>query len=53
MSVDEMREQANRYSWSQTADTYFDMLSRINNILSLAENKDLPSFAARKNAQTE
>jgi hypothetical protein len=29
------------------------MLSRINNILSLAENKDLPSFAARKNAQTE
>lgn len=53
LSVDEMREQSNRYSWQQTADTYFDMLGRINNILSLAESWDLPSFATRKNAQSE
>jgi hypothetical protein len=33
-----MREQSNKYSWQQTADTYFDMLGRINNILSLAES---------------
>lgn len=53
LTVDEMREQSNRYSWQQTADTYFDMLGRINNILSLAESWDLPSFATRKNAQSE
>ena len=53
MSVDELREQSNKYSWQQTADTYFDMLGRINNILSLAESWDLPSFATRKNAQSE
>ena len=53
LSVDEMREQSNRYSWQQTADTYFDMLGRINNILSLAESWDLPSFTTRKNAQSE
>jgi hypothetical protein len=29
------------------------MLGRINNILSLAESWDLPSFATRKNAQAE
>lgn len=53
LSVEEMREQSNKYSWQQTADTYFDMLGRINNILSLAENWDLPSFVTRKNAQAE
>ena len=53
LSVEEMREQSNKYSWQQTADTYFDMLGRINNILSLAESWDLPSFAIRKNAQSE
>ena len=53
LSVEEMREQSNKYSWQQTADTYFDMLGRINNILSLAESWDLPSFVTRKNAQSE
>lgn len=53
LSVEEMREQSNKYSWQQTADTYFDMLGRINNILSLAESWDLPSFMTRKNAQSE
>lgn len=53
LSVEEMREQSNKYSWQQTADTYFDMLGRINNILSLAEAWTLPSFATRKNAQSE
>ena len=53
LSVEEMREQSNKYSWQQTADTYFDMLGRINNILSLAESWDLPSFVTRKNAQAE
>ena len=53
LSVEEMREQSNKYSWQQTADTYFDMLGRINSILSLAESWDLPSFMTRKNAQSE
>ena len=53
LSVDEMREQANRYSWSQTADTYFDMLWRINNILASLDNWTAPSFLIRRNAMSD
>ena len=53
LSVDEMREQSNRYSWAQTADSYYDVLDKINWLLDEIDTWKLPSFYERGNALSD
>lgn len=53
LSVDEMREQSNRYSWAQTADSYYDVLDKINWLLNEIDTWKLPSFYERGNALSD